>query len=205
MEKELSYWLGRYSVPTMVSSFDATDSLIDLTSVSSGSHLVGYLNSEANSVESKWGLYSQGELPIGQVNEAYFKEIYSGIPFRTKSAVLEESRRKWSSTRNGIWALLFFVFVLPVLIELISLGVDWLGYILAFFSIGTGVVKAFKAFGFLEMSQSEKEDARKLAKMKHYYFHCEQNLEAFARLKFENFDKEQILKTNMQAERLRGK
>jgi len=92
--------------------------------------------------------------------------------------------------------------VVPVLIEIISLRVDWIGNILSAISITTGIYKAAKAIGWLKASPRDKVKEEEERKMKHYYWHCERNQEAFNRLKFENFEREKIERTRKKAETL---
>ncbi len=41
--------------------------------------------------------------------------------------------------------------------------------------------------------------------MRHYYYHCERNPEAFERLKIENFRQEEISRTKSQAAMVKAK
>lgn len=150
-------------------------------------------------------MYQDAELPAAQQVETYLREVYKDIPFRTKKEVREEFERKARSLKRGVCALLFFIFIIPVLIEIISLGFDWLGWVLSLVSIAVGIFKAAKAFGYLKQSRREKDEAIKLGKMRHYYLHCEANPEAFNRLKFENLEKDLISKTRAEAKRLKEK
>jgi len=64
---------------------------------------------------------------------------------------------------------------------------------------------ARKLFWRVEPSKSEKEKAEKELKMSHYFYHCERNLEGFARLKIENFEREAKERILKETEDLRNK
>lgn len=57
--------------------------------------------------------------------------------------------------------------------------------------------------GWLKPTQREKEKAEKDLRMEHYFYHCEQNPEGFIRLKNENFEREAITRTHVEADALR--
>lgn len=53
MEKELLYWLKRYPVPVLVSSFNSAEDLIYVNSTSEESHLMGYFELESCSIQKR--------------------------------------------------------------------------------------------------------------------------------------------------------
>ena len=133
------------------------------------------------------------------------KNVYQNVPFRTQAAVHEAVERETRNTAKAARVIILFIVVVPVLIEIISLGVAWIGYILSGLSITAGIYKAAKAFGWLKPSERAKAKAEKERKMGHYYWHCERNTEAFNRLKIENFEREAIERTRKEAEALSKK
>lgn len=209
MEKELLHWLERFPVPTMVSSFNATDDLLNLESVSANSHIMGYIDPESHSVQWRWGLYKYDELPKEQLTEAYFRGIYKSVPFRTKAEVHDLAERKGRMRKYLFLLSFFFAVLVPLAFEIVfqaaGLVFGWIGVIGATIAIIVSFLKIGKACGWIKRSQREIGEAEKLRKMKHYYLHCEANPEGFNRLKFENFDKDIIKKNSEQAERIRSK
>lgn len=203
MEQELEEWLRRYPAPAMVSAFNAKEDLIRLSDESDKSHLMGYIDSLTGKTIRRWGLFQDKELPSEQMDSGYLERVYENIPFRLQEDVRKKVLHEVRVTGRVIRLIVFFVFVVPVLIEIISLGVDWLGHILAGISISAGIYKAAKAMGWLKPSQREKQEAEKSLKMSHYFYHCEQNPEGFDRLKIENFEREAIERTQKEAEALR--
>jgi hypothetical protein len=87
----------------------------------------------------------------------YLARVYHGIPFRLQTEVREKALREARTTGRAIRLIVFFTVVVPVLIEIISLGVTWLTHILAAISIFTGLYKAGKAMGWLKPSQRDRQ------------------------------------------------
>ena len=203
MEHELEEWLKRYPVPAMVSAFNAKEDVISLSDELDKSHLMGYIDPVTGGIIRKWGLFKDNELPPVHMDFGYLGRVYEGIPFRLQEEVRQKAQRDALITGRVIRLFLFFVVVVPVLIEIISMGVDWLGYILSTISISLGIYKVAKEMGWLKPSRRAKEEAEKDLKMRHYFWHCERNPEAFNRLKIENFEREAIERTRKEAETLR--
>lgn len=203
MEKELEEWLKRYPVPVMVSAFDAKESLISLSDEFGKSHLMGYIDPLKGGIIRKWGLFQNNELPSEQMNSEYLGRVYEGVPFRLQEEVRQKAQSEARITGRVLRLIVLFVVVVPVLIEIISLGVNWLGYVLSAISISIGVYKTAKALGWLKASQREKQEAEKNLKMSHYFYHCERNPEGFNRLKIENFEREAIERTQKEAGAIR--
>jgi len=208
MEQELKLWLGRFPVPTMVSSFDATEALIRFSKEAGESHLMGYVNPQSGSIVNRWGIFENDELPAGQMTADYFNEVYRRLPFTLRKDIAAKVNREQRDLRVGLRifrAGIIFIAAIPVAIELISLGITWLAALLQSVSILAGVYKVANAAGWLKQSTRAKTAAEKQRKMDHYYYHCERNLEAFERLKIENFKRESAEMTRKEAMTLAAK
>jgi len=203
MEQELKHWLNRFSVPVMVSAFDAKDSVIRFSDEPHESHLMGYIDPHAGRLVQKWGLFEDAEMPSEQKDVGHLERVYQGVPFRLQEKVREEVRREARARGRVIRFIVFFYAGGAVLIELIALGVNWLGHVLAAVSIATGSYKLGRVMGWLKPNKRDKEKAEKEQKMGHYYYHCEQNPEAFNRLKCENFERDAIEQTRNESEAIR--
>jgi hypothetical protein len=142
---------------------------------------MGYIDPVTGGIIRKWGLFKDNELPSAHMDSSYLERVYEGIPFRLQAEVRQKAQREARITGR----------------------VDWLGYSLSAISISVGIYKAAKAMGWLKPSQRAKEEAEKDLKMRHYFWHCERNPEAFKRLKFENFEREAIERTRKEAETVR--
>src|SRR5205823_10775451 len=132
----------------------------------------------------------------------YLQVVYRDVGFRDQGTVRDAERRENRNMVGAVGAVGFVMVTVPVLIEVISLGVTWLGNMLIAISIATGAYKAAKAFGWLKPTERDKAKAEEERKMQHYYWHCERNPEAFNRLKMENFEREAIEETRREAETL---
>lgn len=203
MENELQSWLSRFRVPVMVSSFDAKDDLIHISTESDQSHLMGYVDPQTDQIIQQWGLLKNEELPSEQMDEGYLARVYEGVPFRLQEAVRQNALRETRMLGRSARIIIFLLVGVPVLIEMVSLDVAWLGHVLAGISISVGLYKLGKAMGWLKPTQREKEKAEKDLRMKHYFYHCERNPEGFNRLKIENFEREAIRRTHEEADALR--
>ena len=164
---------------------------------------MGYIDPQTGEVVRRWEILRNEELPLEQMDAQYLARVYRGIPFRLQKEVREKALREARTTGRVIRLIVFFTVVVPVLIEIISLGLTWFAHILAAISIFTGLYKAGKAIGWLTPSQRDRQKAEKDLKRNHYFYHCERNPEAFNRLKIENFEHEAIERTRDEAETIR--
>jgi hypothetical protein len=199
MEKELLHWLARFPVPIFASSFDTKGDLIHLPN---SPHLMGYVDAKGQIIKL-WRQMKNEELPADQIDPGYLARVYKDIPFRFAKDVREKVRRDSRFSIAVAFTIIFFTAVVPVLIEMISLGLEWLKYLLEGMSLLKGGYEIGKAFGWLKPSQCEKERSEKKSKMEHYYYHCERNPKAFQSLKLENFEAEAISKIRSEDAALR--
>lgn len=203
MERELQNWLSRFNVPVAVSSYDAKDDIIQVAAEFFQSHLVGYVDPQTGQIIQQWGFPETDQLPSEQMEVGHLARVYEGVPFRSQEMVRQNSLRKARQLGRSVRMVVLLLVGVPVLIEMASLGVTWLGHVLAATSISVGLYKVGRAMGWLQPTQRDKEKAEKELKMKHYFYHCEQNPEGFNRLKIENFEREAIRRTHDEAAALR--
>lgn len=202
MERELKYWLQRFSVPLMVSSFDVRGSVIYFDGGSRKSHLTGYVDPKTGEIVQRWGIFKDDEFPSEQKEAGYLERAYRDVPFRLQDDVRRKVRREARIRGRVIRTIVFFYAGGALLFEIVALGVEWLGHTLAAISIATGLYKLAKAMGWLKPSERDQEEAEKERKMAHYYYHCERNPEGFNRLKIENFERDAIERTQKESEEL---
>lgn len=202
MEHELNVWLKRYPVPVMVHGVDEREDMVRFSSDYTASSLMGYVVSGTSTVVSRWGLLRDAELPTEQLTPEYLAGIYVDVPFRLASEVLEKATREMHRRIRAANVILFFFVVVPVLIEIVALGIDWLGHVMAATSIGIGCYKAAKTFGWLKRSARDEEKAAENLRMRHHHYHCEKNPAAFEKLRAENFVREAEERVRRDAEAL---
>lgn len=203
MEQELEFWLKKYPVPAMVTSFDTKEDIVYASDNPNESHLVGFIDTQSGQVNKFWRLLKNEELPAEQMEENYLAEVYKEIPFRRQADVQTKAYREAKATGRAVRLFMFFVVGVPVLIEIVSLGVEWIGYLLSIISIAIGLYKFGKAMGWIRPSKREMEKAGTELKMSHCYYHCEKNPDAFNRLKVENFERETIENTLREEKKIR--
>lgn len=203
MERELQSWLSRFRVPVRVSSYDAKDDLIHVAPEFAQSHLAGYLDQQTGQIIQWWDFPQESEFPAEQMDAGYLARVYEGVPFRLQEEVRRKALRETRMQGRSASIALFLMVGVPVLIEMVSLGVAWLGCVLAGISISVGLYKLGKTMGWIKPTQRDKEKAEKDLKMKHYYYHCEQNPEGFNRLKIENLGREVIRRNHAEADAIR--
>lgn len=204
MEEELHTWLKRYPVPLMIHGINEQENTIHFSSDYTASTLMGYIAPGALTVVRRWGLFRDAELPAAQLTPEYLAGVYADVPFRLAAGVREKARQEM---RGRVWAtnvILFFLVVVPVLIEIVALGVDWLGHIMAAISITVGSYKAAKAFGWIKRSAHDEKKAADNLRMQHHHYHCEKNPTAFAKLRTENFARDAEARVRQEAEALRA-
>ena len=204
MERELEYWLHEYPVPVMVTAWDVKEDMVQVSSNDDEMNLFGYVNQHTGQIVKFLGLANGSELPKDQMSENYFSLIYKELPYRRQADVKEKAIREAVNSGRVIRLIVFLVVGVPLLIQIVSLGVDWIGYVLSGISIIVGLYKLSKAMGWIRPSKREILEAEKKNKMGHYYYHCEKNSEAFNRLKFENFEREAVTRTQREAETILG-
>lgn len=204
MERELQNWLSRFPVPVRVSSYDAKDDLIQVGPEFAQSNLAGNIDPQTGQIVQQWGFPKDDELPSEQMDAGYLARVYEGVPFRLQEAVRQKALLETRMLGRGARIAIILLVGVPVLIELASLGVTWLGHVLAGISISVGLYELGKAMGWLKPTRRDGEKAEKDHRMKHYFYHCEQNPEGFNRLKIENFERETIKHTHEEADALRG-
>jgi len=195
MESELEYWVRKYPVPAMVTAFDAKEDVVHISDNADESHLIGFIDTHSGHVSRFWKLLEQHELPAEQMEEKYLAEVYKEVPFRRQADVRKMAYQRARASGRAVRLFVFLVVGVPVLIEIVSLGIDWIGYLLSVISVSVGLYKLSRAMGWIKPSKKEQEKAEKELKMSHYYYHCEKNPEGFNRLKVENFERETIEST----------
>jgi hypothetical protein len=198
MKQEMTLWLSRFPVPVIVSAFDAADNCLEVHADASNSQLIGFVDPLTSKVVIRWGTFSERELPADQSTPEYLANIYDKVPFRSKAQVRQQVEEKAAQFRRGLRlfriASVFWVGI-PLLIEIVSLGVNWIGYALWSISVSIGLFKFAKVIGWIRPSQRQIATDEEMRKMKHYFYHCERNPAGFERLKIENFERDALQET----------
>jgi hypothetical protein len=202
LEQELGKWLKKYPVPVWATAWDVKEDGIKNPS-NDESILMGYADTKGNVIQ-KWGIIQSSEFPPAQSKADYLARVYSDVKFQLQEEVRKSAKRKWRQTAVIGKAVVLFMVVIPFLIEVVSLGVAWLGYLLSAISITAGLHKVAKASGWIKPSERKKQKEAEERRMAHYSYHCERNPDGFNRLKAENFQREAIERTRKEADEARA-
>lgn len=151
-----------------------------------------------------WGVIPESELPPAQRGDDYRSHVYRDFPFRLRNEVRETATKNARWTARSMKTAVFLIIAVPVGIELVSLGVDWLGHVLSAVSIGSGALIVGRTMGWLKPSRRAALKAEEENRMRHYFYHCERNPAGFARLKQENVQMETVSRNRAEAIRLRA-
>jgi hypothetical protein len=189
MEAELIIWVERYPIPIMVSAFDDTGGVIPLGGNRQCDHLIGYIDSQTKKVVHEWRLLTNEELPKDALDISYLRNVYAGIPFKTKQQLREQALTKRKQLRLGWWIVFLWAVVVPAASAILEWWSDWLGLVVLTYSLYKAVEKALRLMGKWPKSKAELQKEADEARMRHHHYHCERNPEGFERLKLENFER----------------
>ncbi|SET23586.1 hypothetical protein SAMN05216389_10795 [Oceanobacillus limi] len=199
-EKELTEWLKRFPLPIMVTSFDRKG---DKISINDNKVFMGYINNEKGTIVKKWGSISVEEIPEEQLSDQFIKKVYGDLPFIHRKEKEQSSEMKASEMKK-IKNLVDFTFYTWLFLSIIIAFIGWQSYWVGALAFGYSVYKtldrALKVLGVKNKRQIEKDEKER--KMRHYYHHCERNPLGFAKLRAENFEKDEEQQIHKTKERL---
>jgi hypothetical protein len=188
-EHELDVWLKRYSVPIMVSAFDATGDVIKLAQVRGCDRLIGFVDDHTGKVVREWRLLANQELPDDALDPSYLKSVYRDIPHKTGEEVRAGAEQHRRQVRLGWWIVFGWAVVVPAAVAVLEWWSDWLGAVVLIYALWKALRKALELTGKWPRSKRELEKEADERRMRHHHYHCEQNPEAFERLKVENVER----------------
>ena len=131
----------------------------------------------------------------GHPRSTSLREMYAGVPFRTKADVAAKSAA-WVRQRQRevlTWRVIFFawVAVLPASYAVFEFfGPEWFGAIVLAYVLWKTGRAGQRVLGHAKRSRAEEERAEKERKMKHYFYHCERNPKGFLHLEIENLNED---------------
>jgi hypothetical protein len=196
VSQEVVEWLSRYPVPIVAAAFDATDECVNDSPASL--QFIGFVDPNTSRIVSRWSTLSDKDLPAEHLRPSYLATVYKSIPWKSKLLVRQQVDQKARGLKLGLQIfriISIFGVGIPLLIEIISLGVAWIGYVLATISISAGAFKLGKVLGWIKPSKRQLVKDKEMQKMRHYFYHCELNPIAFNQLKIENFERQSIEET----------
>ena len=204
MESELHRWLQRYPAPIMVTAFNDTEDVIDLTGVRTESHLLGWLE-ENGGLQVHWRPVRNDEIPSPPFTIARLLETYPDIPHVVSTA--EDKRRDIQQTGRRNRAVRKIVTVwfvaIPIGVALFMQFVAWAGWVATGFSILAGLWKLSGIMGWRKKSKYQLEKEAEETRIRHHHYWCERNPDGFGRLKLEAMNHEIRGRILKEAEELR--
>lgn len=204
MEFEASEWLRLYPVPLMATAFTIDGDVFSLESVRPINHLIAWSNNN-NKNALRWELVPDSELPSVALDRNFLKQTFSDIPYKTGLDIQNNARKQMAKIKAGWWIVFLWAAVVPLFVAVLEWWSDLLGLVVLAYAFVKAAIEALRLTGRMPKSQRELEREAKDLKMRHYYYHCERNIEAFERLKIENFRREEIEKTKAEALALKTK
>jgi uncharacterized membrane protein len=209
MKAEVAHWLARYPVPIMAWAWDAAENRIRPRGDTDDGLLVGWYAPGTATLTCAWQIEGLPPFLNDTTNLPDWRAIYKDVPFRTNVEVKANANRELIKTRKQNLTLkvilVIWLAVFPAAWAIFQfLGPELLAIAVLLYSLWQAFRTARKLFWHVEQSKSEKEKAEKELKMSHYFYHCERNPEGFARLKVENFEREEKERIRKEAETLRN-
>jgi hypothetical protein len=204
MESEARAWHKRFPIPLMVSAFDSEGELINLDGVRAENHLIVLLNQGEQSLQYHWRLLNSEEIPSDALNRDLLLAVYADVGRKTSSELRTEARDYARKIRIGWYMVFLWTAVLPLAFLVLEfLGPDWLAAAVFIYALFKAVENALKMLGKWKKSPAEISREEEERRMRHHHYHCERNPEAFARLKFENLQREEGESIRQESESLK--
>lgn len=117
------------------------------------------------------------------------------MPYRTAEEVRQQAGTNWKSRskelRIGFAIIFCWAVAVPAAIALLGWTSPLVGFMVMVYALGTAVRQAGLMLGRFKPLPHESETRQKEQLMRHYYYHCERNPDAFRRLVVENFEQDQ--------------
>ena len=173
----------------MVSAFDKSGDLMNLESIRDSNHLVGVVSvSEPPTVEKVWN--QSYKFPIERYSNDHLENVYADLKYSSQSQLRSQAINKAKEERVGWWIFAFWICLIPALISVaMFFSPWWVSLIALVYTCYKAIISFLKMVGKIKSTENEKLASEKKALMEHYHFHCEQNPEAFQRLKIENISR----------------
>jgi hypothetical protein len=199
MESEVGEWLGRYPVPVMAIAFSSDGSVLSLKGVRPIDHLIAWLDPAQSHPVLRWELVENDSLPDVALNQEFLKDIFANVPSKTGRDIQEEVVKHIAAQKVGWWLVFVWAVLVPLGIAVLEWWSDLLGLVVLGYAVAKAAIQALRLTGHLPKSTQQHQKAAEELKVRHHHYHCERNPEAFERLKAENFNREEIERTKVEA------
>lgn len=202
MEKEMVAWLERFPVPVKVSAYTTRKRSIRLSPTSpSESHLMGYVRLFDNAIVRRWGTIKEEEIPSDVRDPEHVETAYADIPYRVREEDRALARVEFREKIKGFAVAITLVLLFPASLQAVLHWGQELALPLMLVSAAIGAYKGSRTLGWRKPSRREQRRADVFYRKEHYFYHCEKNPTAFARLEQANHKRE-VSKENKETKRL---
>jgi hypothetical protein len=182
-------WAKKYPIPVMASAFDEYGDLISFGSDKESSHLT--VIEHNGQYENHWNLLKDDEFPVEVLDTTFLLSVYSDIDYRTQSEVTKDAYERIKPMRHLKFLLLIWAVFVPVLIAILEFfSPIWIAVIALSYSLWKANNQWLLIIGRKKKSEKDIVQEEENLKMRHHHYHCEQNSDAFTRMKIENFKRE---------------
>jgi hypothetical protein len=189
LEKQAKKWAEKYPVPVMASAFDKFGDLINLDNAKGSSHLTVF--ERDGKYEKHWRILEDNEIPPNALDSKFLLAVYTGIGCRTQSDVTASAYENIRPMRRFKLLLIVWAVFIPALIATLEfLSPTWVAAIALVYSLWKAYQQWLLMTGRKEKTKEEIAKEKEELRMRHYHYHCEQNPDAFAQMKIENFKRE---------------
>lgn len=191
MEAEVRAWIERYPVPVMAFAFDARGDVQDISPERPCDSVIGFKDKLTGQICLNWELLPDDRIPYDALNVQWLKKVYCDIPLQAQPDLHHSVKALATQVRISKLIVLCWVAVLPAAWAVLEYaGPQWLGAVVMSYAIGKAATKALTITGRRKKSPREIEEEELEQRKRHYFYHCEKNPQGFARLKAENFERE---------------
>lgn len=194
LELHAMIWAKKYPIPVMATAFDVDGDLISLSNEKESSSLI--VIERNGRYENHWRSLENNEFPIKAIDTTFLLSVYPDIDYRTQTEITAAAYENIKPMRHLKVILLIWAVFIPALIAVLEFfSPIWITVIALAYSLWKTYKQYLLITGQKKKSEKEISQEKKDLKMRYYYYHCEQNPDAFTRLKVENFKrgvKEQI-------------
>lgn len=187
MEREIKYWLNRFPVPLMASTFDNTGSLYSLKAIKDCNHLIGFYDHDRK-VRLYWQLLKDDEIPNVALNKEYLDNIYAGLDYETYAELDAKRQKKINAIKRGSFLLFLWLVVVPALIAILEYYSNLLSLVALSYSLYMAIKTGLDLRGKLPKSKRQKAKEEEERLKDHYYYHCQKNPDGFRKLMLENLE-----------------
>lgn len=205
MESEAKEWLRRYPVPVMATAFSADGTVFPLKGVRPIDNLMAWLDPRDSQPVLRWELVKNEVLPDIALDRRFLEGIFAGVPSKTGAEIQAQVAKDVAARKAGWWLVFVWAVVVPLGVAVLEWWSDLLALVVLGYAFVKAAVGALRLTGRLPKSTRQREKEAEDLRMRHHHYHCERNPEAFARLKAENFRREEIARTRAEALGLKAK